>query len=76
MRRNIGTADRAIRIMVGVALLILFIIGPRDGWGLIGLVGLFPLVTGLLGYCVPYRLLGIDTLSGRIRRTRREAGAA
>jgi hypothetical protein len=34
------------------------------GWGLIGLVGLIPVVTGLVGYCPTYTLLGIDTRGG------------
>ncbi len=68
MRVNEGKADRAIRIVVGVALLSLLLIGPLDGWGLIGLVGLVPLITGATGVCPTYLLLGVDTLGGRIRR--------
>ncbi len=70
MHRNLGTADRGIRIVIGAALLSLVVFGPRGGWGLIGLVGLWPLVPGLIGYCPPYALFGFDTLSGGFRRTR------
>jgi hypothetical protein len=58
--RNEGTADRAIRIIVGLALLSLVFVGPRTPWGW---VGLLPLVTGLVGRCPAYRLFGVDTCS-------------
>ena len=56
--RNEGTADRAVRVIVGLALLSLVFIGPKAQWGWIGLV---PLATGLIGWCPAYRLLGINT---------------
>lgn len=58
MTRNEGNTDRAIRMLVGIILVVLAgggIIGP---WGWIGLV---PLVTGVVGYCPLYRLFGWDT---------------
>jgi len=55
---NEGTIDRAIRIVLGVALLSLTVIGPRSLWGLIGAV---PLLTGLIGFCPLYKVLGIRT---------------
>jgi hypothetical protein len=62
MKTNEGMADRVIRVIVGLGVLPVLAIGPVPGWGLIGLVGLLPLATGLLGYCPTYALLGIDTL--------------
>jgi len=44
MKRNVGTAERVIRIVVGVLVLSLTIVGPQTWWGLIGIV---PLGTGL-----------------------------
>lgn len=61
MRTNEGLADRVIRVILGLALLSLLTIGPVPGWGLIGLFGLIPLVTGLVGYCPGYTRFGIDT---------------
>jgi len=55
---NEGTLDRTIRIVLGVALLSLTFVGPRSLWGL---VGALPLVTGLVGFCPLYRVLGIRT---------------
>ena len=55
---NEGTLDRTIRIVLGIALISLTLVGPRTPWGLLGLV---PLATGLLGFCPLYRLVGVNT---------------
>lgn len=68
MKTNEGLADRAIRVTAGLAILSLLAVGPVPGWGLIGLIGAIPLVTGLVGYCPTYTLLGIDTRAVTIRR--------
>ncbi|MFT3931123.1 MAG: DUF2892 domain-containing protein [Spongiibacteraceae bacterium] len=58
MKPNEGTVDRVLRIIVGLALLALTIVGPKTAWGYIGLV---PLLTGLIGYCPLYSVLGLNT---------------
>lgn len=63
MKTNVGTLDQAIRIVMGLTLLVLFALGWIRAWGLIGLV---PLATGLLRFCPLYHLLGIHTC-GRSR---------
>lgn len=68
MRTSEGFLDRAIRVGAGAGILSLLAIGPVPGWGLAGLVGLIPLVTGLTGYCVLYVPLGIDTRWGSVRK--------
>ncbi len=65
MRTNVGAADRSLRIVFGLGLLSLILDGNVRWWGL---VGLQPLVTGLIGWCPLYLPLGIDT-SGAARRT-------
>lgn len=59
MARNEGSIDRTARVLLGLALLALVFVGPRT-W--LGLVGLVPLITGIVGYCPLYRLLGIRTV--------------
>ena len=56
--RNEGTIDRTLRVIAGAALVSLVFVGPETPWGWIGLV---PLVTGLVGNCPVYSLLGIST---------------
>lgn len=58
MKKNVGNIERAIRIIVGLVLISLVFIGPQSAWGWIGVV---PLATGLVGWCPPYSLLGINT---------------
>ena len=56
--KNEGTIDRALRIIVGLGLIALVFVGPKTAWGWIGLV---PLLTGLVGFCPAYKLLGLNT---------------
>ena len=58
MIKNIGTIDRTLRVIVGLALIALSVTGTTGPWGWIGIV---PLATGLLGWCPAYTLLGIKT---------------
>ena len=58
MKANIGTADRAARIIVGLIIVSLSFWGPKSPWAYIGLI---PIFTGIFGYCGLYTLLGINT---------------
>lgn len=60
-KRNVGTIDRAVRIVVGVVLLALFFIFPDASWRYWTLIGIIPLVTGLTSRCPLYSVLGIST---------------
>ena len=55
---NEGGIDRVVRIVAGIAILSLVVVGPKTLWGLAGLI---PLLTGLVGFCPLYRILGINT---------------
>ncbi len=59
---NEGLADRVIRIAVGLFVLSLAFVGPQTPWGYLGLV---PLITGLVGFCPLYRLLGLNTCAAK-----------
>ena len=58
MTRNEGGLDRVLRVSLGAVLIALVFVGPRTPWGWVGLV---PLITGLVGLCPLYSLLGIRT---------------
>ena len=64
--KNEGTLDRVIRIVVGVGLLSLVFVGPATPWGLVGIA---PLLTGVVGFCPGYRLFGLDTRGAARRGT-------
>lgn len=63
--RNVGPVDRVIRIVVGLALLAAYVFSSGTGWALVLLVGVVPLVTGVLGTCGVYSLLGVSTCPAR-----------
>ena len=56
--KNEGSVDRIVRIVLGLAMLSLVFIGPQTVWGWIGVI---PLMTGFLGICPLYRVLGLNT---------------
>lgn len=61
-KTNEGTVDRALRIIVGLALLAWFLMDQGTGfWHYAKLIGVVPLVTGLTGSCPAYSILGIST---------------
>lgn len=60
---NEGTADRAVRVVLGLGLLSLLAVGPVPGWGLAGLIGLLPLTTAAIGSCPAYTVMGWSTKS-------------
>lgn len=58
---NVGSFDRALRVGVGLALLIAFFALPDFGLRWVLLIGLVPLLTGLLSRCPVYSILGVST---------------
>lgn len=62
MWQNVGSADKVIRIIIGIVLLsmLFWVPGNANYWGLIGLL---PLVTALVNWCPAYTLLGVRTNS-------------
>ena len=63
MKKNVGTADRIIRLIAGIVIIILGLV-YQSWWGVIGII---PILTAAAGWCPPYTLLGINTC--RIKKT-------
>ncbi|MBB6178485.1 DUF2892 domain-containing protein [Pseudorhizobium flavum] len=59
--KNVGSADRIIRVVAGILLLSLFFIYPESPWRYFALIGIVPLATGLLATCPLYSLFGISS---------------
>ena len=60
MKTNVGSVDRAVRIVAGLAIL-------GAGWyygSWLGLIGLIPIATATIGWCPMYCPLGPDHLQG------------
>jgi hypothetical protein len=61
MVHNVGTLDRVIRIVIGLGILsMLYLVESSARWW--GLVGLVPLVSGIVSYCPFYHAAGVDTI--------------
>lgn len=58
MKANVGGIDKILRIIVGLVLIGLAATGTVGMWGWIGVV---PLLTGLIGWCPLYPLLGMSS---------------
>jgi hypothetical protein len=57
---NEGKTDRTLRIIAGIVLLgLTLVLEGNLRW--LGLIGLVPLATGILGNCPVYTLLGMNT---------------
>ena len=63
MEKNVGTADRVVRIVVALALAILIYFRALDGTAAIvaGVIAAYLLLSGLLSRCLVYKAAGIDT---------------
>lgn len=55
---NEHTAERILRVGLGVALVAFAVTGKVGAWGYVGVV---PILTGLIGSCPLYTLLGFST---------------
>ncbi|MGD9918286.1 MAG: DUF2892 domain-containing protein [Paenirhodobacter sp.] len=60
-KKNEGNLDRILRIVVGLVLIGLYLVNPAGAYNWLGLIGIIPLVTGLLGSCPINSILGINT---------------
>ena len=70
MTQNIGTIDRIARVVVGIAVLTIFLLPiGTERW--IASIGLAPLFSALVGWCPLYAALGINTIDIRGMRQNR-----
>jgi hypothetical protein len=64
MQKNVGLADRVVRIIAAVGLCVLIYMGVLGGQTaqiVVGVVAAYLLITGLLARCLVYQMAGIDT---------------
>ena len=60
MKKNVGSIDAIVRIVIGLAIVgFAFTLEGSMRW--IGLAALVPFATAAVGFCPLYRLLGIRT---------------
>ena len=63
MKCNVGGWDRGLRIVIGLVLIVLGLAGAVSGTTAIAayVIGAVALLTGLVGFCGLYTVLGIST---------------
>ena len=64
MKKNESGFDRVLRVILAVAIAVLYFTGVLSGtWAIVlGVIAVILLITGLVGFCPLYKLLGISTL--------------
>jgi len=64
MQANVGGIERVIRALAGIGLILFALLSthPLHNWGWLGVI---VLATGLIGWCPPYALFGINTCKKR-----------
>ena len=58
MKGNVGNIDRVLRVLIGTAMVVIGFVVIQDTAGIVvGVIGVIPLLTGLIGWCPLYILL-------------------
>ena len=60
-KRNVGSLERIIRLVVGIAAIVAFFMLPEASYRWWLLIGIIPLATGLMSSCPLYSIFGIST---------------
>ena len=60
-KTNVGSTDRLLRIIIEIVLLVAFFLMPGASYRWLLLIGIIPLVTGLMSSCPLYSILGLST---------------
>lgn len=70
-KTNEGKTDRAIRIILGLTLIMLsYFVGSGFEKSLLLIAGVVSLVTGITGFCGLYSLFGINTCPVKITKVK------
>lgn len=67
MKKNVGNTDRVLRVTAGVIILLLGVFF-QSWWGLLGII---PVVTGLVRFCPLYLPFGISTVKEEPQQTQK-----
>jgi len=64
MKKNMGTIDRVIRILLAIVVIVLYLTGTISGTAavILGVLALVFIITGLIGFCPLYVPLKISTI--------------
>lgn len=64
MKKNMGILDRCIRVLLAIAIAVLYLTGAiSGGWAIVlGVIAVIFVVTSLIGFCPAYVLFNISTI--------------
>lgn len=63
---NVGSIDRILRVVLGLALIAFAYFGPADiSWRWVGYLGVIPVLTAVFGMCPLYAMFDISTNSSK-----------
>ncbi len=67
MKTNIGSTDKTIRIIIGLVLILAALLASMSGAlkVILLVVGIIALITAFTGFCLLYRLVGINTTKAK-----------
>ncbi len=58
MKANVGSIDRALRVFVGLLMILLALLNVIGSWGWLGLI---PIATGMIRFCPAYTILRLNS---------------
>jgi len=63
MINNLHIIERIIRVIIAILIIVFYFTGQISGLAaiILGLIAVIAMVTGFIGYCPIYHLLGIST---------------
>lgn len=66
MKKNVGMIDRALRVLLGVAIGVMYYTGYITGTAAIvlGIVAVGLILSSLVSFCPAYKLIGLSTRQG------------
>jgi hypothetical protein len=64
MKKNMGTIDRVIRVLLAIVVIVLYLTGVISGIAaiILGIFALIFIVTSAVGFCPLYALIKISTI--------------
>ncbi len=65
LTKNVGKLDRMVRVAMGLSLLVAYFAFPESAIRWLFLIGIIPLVTGLVSFCPLYSVLSMSTCPQR-----------
>lgn len=65
MSPNVGTADRVIRIVLGIAMIAYAVLAVGSPYSHLGWIGILPILTAFVSFCPLYTILGLRSNVGK-----------